>query len=218
MEAVFREQAFGRGDYLRKIRSDAAEFLVDDAINRRRHALYNLRAGDVNSLFDNSATTYHKGGVVIHMLREHVGTEKFWKGVNIYLDRHKFDSVESTDLKKALEEASGQDLGWFFDQWVYGAGAPKLDFKPSYNARTKTLNITVFQTQTVDGITPTAFRLPLDMVIKTAAGDVRHDIELKKRVQTFSIKLAGKPTSLVIDENEKIPLKEVKIRPITTLK
>jgi len=77
MEAVYREKAVGRADYLRKIRSDAGEFLVNDAVNRRRHALYNQRAGNVGSLFDNASTTYHKGGAVIHTLREQVGNEAF---------------------------------------------------------------------------------------------------------------------------------------------
>ncbi|MEO6655814.1 MAG: M1 family metallopeptidase, partial [Pyrinomonadaceae bacterium] len=129
MEAAYREQAFGREDYLRKIRSDAAEFLIDDSISRKRHGLYNLRAGDVNALFDNSSVTYHKGGAVIHTLREQIGTEAFWKAINIYLTRHKLANVESTDLKQAMEEASGQDLAWFFDQWVYRSGAPHLDIK-----------------------------------------------------------------------------------------
>src|SRR5207245_11597726 len=121
-------------------------FLVDDAITRKRHALYNLRAGDTSALFDNASVTYHKGAAVIHTLREQVGTEAFWKAINIYLNRHKFANVESTDLKKAMEETSAKDLGWFFDQWVYSAGAPKLDITQRYNKSTRTLTVVVTQT------------------------------------------------------------------------
>jgi len=214
MEAVYREKVNGRGDYMRKIRSDATEFLVDDTINRRRHALYNQRAGDVNSLFDNAATTYHKGGVVLHMLREQVGDVAFWKGVNAYLTRHKFASVESTDLKKAMEETSGQDLEWFFEQWVYGGGAPRIDVKTTYSSRTKTLTMNFAQTQLADSITPSVFRLPLAINIKTSAGDITQNVDLTKRQQTVSVTIAGKPSKVIIDEAEKIPLKRLKIRPM----
>lgn len=217
MEAAYREKAVGRENYMDKIRSDAAEFLADDSITKKRHGLFNLRAGDVNALFDNAAVTYHKGGVVIHMLRETVGDTAFWKGVNVYLDRHKFANVESTDLKKAMEEASGQDLGWFFDQWVYAAGAPKLDVRQTYSRRTKTMKITIVQTQVADEIVPAAFRLPVDFGITTASGKTLERIDVTKRIQSFSIKTGAKPTSVALDEKEQIPLKRVKIRPLFTV-
>ncbi len=216
MEAVFREKLNGRGDYIRKVRADAASFLVDDSFNRRRHALYNQRAGDVSSLFDNASTTYNKGGAVLHMLREQVGDANFWKAVNIYLNRHKFGSVESTDLRKAMEEASGQDLGWFFDQWIYGAGAPSLNVRQTFNSRNDTLQLSISQTQMADTITPTAFRLPLDIEVKIGEQIVREKLDVKKRIETFSIKLPGKPTELIIDPAERIIVKKLKINPLRT--
>ena len=197
MEAVYREKAYDRDSYLRKIRADAANFLVDDSVNRKRHALFNQRAVDVTSLFDNASTTYHKGGVVLHMLREQVGSRPFWKGVNTYLNRHKYGSVESTDLRRAMEEASGQNLEWFFDQWVYKAGAPKLDIRQTYNTGSKTLNVTVSQTHRADSITPAVFRLPLDIRIKTATEEFDHMIDVTKRIETFSFKVPVKPAEPV---------------------
>lgn len=215
MEAAYREKINGRGDYIRKIRADAATFLVDDTINRRRHALYNQRAGDVSALFDNAATTYNKGGAVIHTLREQVGDEAFWKGVNIYLSRHRFAAVETTDLRKAMEEASGEDLGWFFDQWVYGAGAPSLLVRQTYSHRNRNLTITVTQTQRPDTITPGSFRLPLDIVINRPGGNISNKILVTKRTQVFQFKVESKPTGIEIDPAEKLPLKKLQIRPIS---
>ncbi len=117
MEAAYREKIYGREDYLRKIQEDAAEFRLDDAVNDKKHGLYNRSARPDKSLFD--TTTYQKGGAVIYMLRETVGTENFWKAINIYLNRHKFQNVETADLQKAMEEVSKMDLKWFFNQWVY---------------------------------------------------------------------------------------------------
>lgn len=214
MEAAYREKAFGRGDYMRKIRADAAAFLVDDTINRRRHGLYSRRAGDVGSLFDNAATTYNKGGAVVHMLREQVGDAAFWKGVNTYLNRHKFAPVETTDLKKAMEEASGQELGWFFDQWVFGAGAPSLSVRQAYSARNKTLTLTFSQTQLTDTITPSAFRLPLDVVIKAGGQTLKEKVDVTKRIQTVVIKVPARPTDVEIDPDERIPVKRLKMQPV----
>ncbi|MEP6703910.1 MAG: M1 family metallopeptidase, partial [Acidobacteriota bacterium] len=81
MEAAYREQMFGRRNYLIKIARDAELFLVDEAVNKKRNALYNQNAGDVGSLFDRPATIYNKGGAVLHTLREEIGDAAFWKGV-----------------------------------------------------------------------------------------------------------------------------------------
>ena len=218
MEAVYREKAFDRDSYMRKVRADAANFLVDDVVNRKRHALFNQRAVDVSSLFDNASTTYHKGGVVLHMLREQVGSPAFWKAVNTYLNRHKYGNVESTDLRKAMEDASGQNLEWFFDQWVYKSGAPKLEVKQTYNPRSSILTVTVAQTHSMDALTPAVFRLPMDVAFKIGSREVEEKIEMTKRVQTFSFKTNGHPTGISLDRDEKIPLKRVKIRPLVTLK
>lgn len=223
MEAAYRERVNGRADYLRKVKSDANAFLTDDAVTRRRHGLFNLRAGEVDKLFEVSAVTYNKGGVVLHMLREQIGTEPFWKGINRYLDRHKFANVETQDFQAAMEEASGQDLDWFFDQWVYHAGAPRFVVSPTYNRRTKTLKLTVSQTQKADNLVPAVFQAPLDFEIITADGPVPVEKTVTKRIETFSIKLGSRPSKVIVpssneDAEDKVPAKTLKVLPITYLK
>lgn len=214
LEAVFREHKYGREDYLDKVREDAAQFMVDDAVSRKRHPLYNLRAERVSELFDNASTTYHKGGAILHTLREQTGAEAFWRGVNIYLNRHKFGSVESTDLRKAMEEASGEDLGWFFDQWVYSGGHPKLMIRQVYNAKARTFTLVTMQTQKPDTITPTVFRLPLEIAIEGSGSRKIEKILITKRRQVFTFKATAKPTDLVVDPELKIPVKRVDLRPV----
>jgi len=213
MEAAYREKVVGHDDYLKKIRGDAAEFWIDDAKTIKRHGLFNLRANDVDALFDNSAITYSKGSAVLHTLREQVGAEIFWRALNTYLTRNRFANVESSDLEKVMEESSGQDLKWFFDQWVYGTGAPRLDIKQRYNVRSKTLTLTIDQMQKLDSLTPPAFRLPLDIIIRSADGSNNESLEITKRSQSFSFK-SEKPLELMIDPNLKIPLKRVRTRPL----
>ncbi len=209
MEAAYREKKYGRADYLRKIRENAQLFFVDETINQNRHGLYNLLARPDDSVFD--TTTYQKGGAVIHTLRETVGTENFWKAVNLYLTRHKFQNVETSDLQKIMEEVSGKDLNWFFNQWVHGGGYPKLNVTQVYNASSRSLDLTVTQTHDFDKITPEAFILPMEIEITTANGIKIEKLEIKKREEVFSIKVDGKPIKVIFDKEEKIPLKTVKI-------
>ena len=213
MEAAFREKMYGRRNYLIKIMRDAQTFIIDDSINRKRNALFNQNAGDVASLFERPATIYNKGGAVLHTLREEVGNEAFWKGVNGYLNKHKFGSVESTDLKDAMEEASGRDLGWFFDQWVYKGGYPKLDIRHVWNPSTKVLRLTVRQTQKSDAITPAAFRLPMDIDFTIDSDKQIEKLNITKRVESFEFRLAAKPNDIKLDPSEKIPVKTVKMNP-----
>jgi aminopeptidase N len=215
LEAAYREKAFGRDDYNRKIREDADRAIAYDAVPWRRHPLYNLSAKPNDSLF--TTTTYQKGSAVVHTLREAIGDQAFWKGVNIYLNRHKFENVETPDLKKAMEEASGKDLTWFFDQWVYKGGFPQLTVQQSYNPTTKKLSLTVTQNQKADTVTPAVFVLPLEIEIQTAAGTKTELLNINKRTQVFSVQLKDKPTRIRLDKDEKIPLKVVKISPLATM-
>lgn len=213
MEAAYREKMFGRHNYLIKIKRDAQTFIIDDSVNKKRNALFNQNAGDVAELFDRPATIYNKGGAVLHTLREEVGDAAFWKAINIYLTRHKFGNVESTDLKAAMEETSGRDLKWFFHQWVYMAGYPKLEVRPVWNEASKTLTLTVTQAQKADAITPAVFRLPLD--IEFAIGAEKHveKMNVTKRTEAFEFKMSARPSEVNIDPTEKIPVKTVKTLP-----
>jgi aminopeptidase N len=213
MEAAFREKIYGRRNYMLKIMRDAEIFMADDSVNRKPNALFNQDADNVAGLFDRPATTYNKGGAVLHTLRQEIGDEAFWKAVNIYLERHRLKSVESTDLLAAMEEASGRDLDWFFDQWVYMGGHPKIDAKHVWNPKTMTLSLTVTQTQRADRLTPAVFRLLMEVEFTDAKGKQTRPLNITKRVETFSFKLSERPKSIKLDPKENIPIKMVKIAP-----
>ncbi len=69
-------------------------------------------------------TIYMKGSAVLHLLHYELGDSLFFEGVRQYLDNYRYASASTEMLRKTLEEAAGRDLGWFFDQWVYGHGWP----------------------------------------------------------------------------------------------
>ena len=216
MEAAYREKMYGRADYNRKIRDDAEQFFAFDAASRNRYALYNTLADPKNDAELFNTVNYQKGSAVIHTLRETIGDEAFWKAINIYLNRHKFGNVETSDLQKVMEEASGKKLDWFFRQWVYGAGYPKIEVLPNFNPTTKKLNLTVTQTQKTDRVTPQAFILPLEVEIQTANGEISERIEVNRRRQSFTIQLKGKPNKLIFDKSVKLPLLDVDLKTLVT--
>ena len=212
MEAAYREKMYGRDDYLSKIKEDTDEYFAEESRTDRKHALYNLSARPDDSIFD--AVAYQKGGAVIHTLRETVGDKVFWKAINIYLNRHKFGNVETSDLQKVFEEISKKDLSWFFNQWVFGTGYPKLEVNYQYNPQTKLLNLKINQTQKTESSTPSAFILPMEIEITTTNGSKVENIVIKKREESFSIKSEVAPINIVFDKAMKIPLKTVKIQEI----
>ena len=116
--------------------------------------------GDIYLLDDSKV--YYKGGWVLNMLRHRLGDAVFWRGVGNYLREHRWQGVETNDLRRALEEVSGQDLEQFFEQWVYGHGVPRLEVIYAWDVGRKRATVTVRQTQKIDKATP-AFAFPLDL-------------------------------------------------------
>lgn len=202
MEAVYQESVSGQAGYLQEMRASQELYLNEDEFRYRR-PLVATRYQDALQLFD--ATTYKKGGFVVHMLRRQVGDEPFWQAVNLYLTRNARQNVTTPDLQRAFEEASGQKLDWFFRQWVYQAGFPELQVRYRYDAPKKQLLLTVKQTQTADADTPLVFRLPgVQIAVTTADGPKIETINITERTQIFSFALDKAPTRLLFDADERI--------------
>jgi aminopeptidase N len=86
--------------------------------------LVRFRYADKEEMFD--GVSYNKGGSILHMLRNYVGDEAFFKSLNYYLVSNKFKAGEAGQLRLAFEEVTGMDMKWFWNQWYYCSGQPKL--------------------------------------------------------------------------------------------
>ena len=86
-------------------------------------AIYIQNPVDVGRIFSGNYS-YRKGAWVVHMLRGVIGDQAFFDTLAAYRDRFKYSSASSEDFREVAEEVWGGDLGWFFDEWVYGGGAP----------------------------------------------------------------------------------------------
>jgi aminopeptidase N len=108
-------------------------------------------------MFDSHS--YAKGGRILHMLRNYVGDEAFFKSLSHYLKKKQFGTAELADLRLAFEEITGKDLNWFFDQWFYRPGHPELIVSHHYLPAPNRLTLRVQQVQ--DRTQSTLYRLPI---------------------------------------------------------
>jgi aminopeptidase N len=146
-----------------------------------------------------SGHVYPKGAQLAHQLRRLVGDSLFWKGMHRFLTDNAYNPVETKDYAIAFEKTTGRDLDWFFDQWAYGIGYPKVKVARAWNPSTRTLRLTVDETQTIDATHP-FFRFPATVRVITRDSVVRHQIMVDRQHQTFDLALPAAPISFRFDE------------------
>jgi aminopeptidase N len=147
--------------------------------------------------FDGSKV-YYKGGWVLQMLRHQLGEEVFWRAVAKYLNDHKGRGVETSDLRRSLEEVSGRDLEQFFQQWVYGHGIPRLEVDYAWDLAKKQAKVTVRQTQKIDASTP-AFAFPLDLYFRAGNEDKTFTVSITEPRQELSFDFGAEPELFCVD-------------------
>ena len=167
-DPLFIEHDRGVDEFRLRMDGELKGYLGNDRMYRR--PIVETRYKSPMQMFD--GMTYSKGGCVLHMLRGLLGDENWWKGIRNYAARNKYQVVETDDFRKAMEEASGKDLKWFFDQWLSKAGHPELKVRWHYEDADKTVRVKVEQTQKLEEQTP-LFRLPTKLEITEAVGKVR---------------------------------------------
>jgi aminopeptidase N len=139
---------------------------------------------------------YQKGAWTLHMLRAQMGTDKFWAGIRDYYRRYRDSNASTDDFRKVMEEDSGLQLGWFFDQWLNRAGSPVVEGTWSYDVSTKKLHVDLRQTQPGE-----VYRVPLEIGIQDESAVRVEKIELTQRAQSFEIASDKGPATVTLDPN-----------------
>jgi aminopeptidase N len=167
--------------------------------NEVRSLVWGKYAGtDPISLFF-SGHVYPKGAQLAHQLRRLLGDSIFWRGMKRFLTDNAYQPVTTADYAVAMERTCNCDLDWFFDQWAYGIGYPKVHFARHWAADQKTLHLIVTQTQLIDSLHPT-YRFPATIRIITRDSVVRQQIMVAHQTDTFAIALPSAPLSFRFDE------------------
>ncbi|MEP7325270.1 MAG: M1 family aminopeptidase, partial [Gemmatimonadota bacterium] len=146
-----------------------------------------------------SGHVYPKGAQVAHQLRRLLGDSVFWAGMRRFLTDNGFQPVETRDYAIAMEKVSGRDLDWFFDQWAYGIGYPKVSVTRAWDEGSKTLTLTVNETQVIDSTRP-FFKFPATIRVVTRDSVVRREIMVAEQGQRFQLPLPGAPIRFRFDD------------------
>jgi aminopeptidase N len=138
---------------------------------------------------------YQKGAWTLHMLRGLLGTELFWEGIRTYYRRYLNGNASTADFRRVMEEVSGQDLAWFFQQWLYQGGIPTVEGTWRYDAVGGNIIVDLHQT------TPTyRFRLPIDLAVRRdGAAPTITRVVLEEESQRFVIASDDPPASVELD-------------------
>jgi aminopeptidase N len=189
--------------YLWKEHQYGAEAAAEENYNEMRQYLGNpaeaekdlvrFYYADKENMFD--LVSYQKGGRILNMLRNVVGDSAFFKGLNLYLTTNKFKNGEAHQLRLALEETGGKDLNWFFNQWYFGNGHPKVTVDYAYDEAAKKVSVTIRQIQSADNI----FKIPLTIDVYNGANKVSHEVWINKAVETFTFSYTTKPDLVNVD-------------------
>src|SRR5216117_1452230 len=161
-----------------------------------------------------SNNIYPKGALVLRMLKQYLGDQRFWASVHRYLVDHAFDNATTDDVRQAVLDATGENVDWFWDEWIYQAGYPEFTVSAKYDSSASTVSLVVQQTQQDSSkadstglrfTTPAVFRMPVSVRVGTASGDVTARAQLSQRQDTIVVRdVKSAPTMVIFDDGNAI--------------
>lgn len=201
-QALWDEQSLGRDDFLYlDVKNNKDQYYNTWAQGNRR-PIVTKNYANPDAVFDTYA--YPRGGAVLHMLRTYLGDDNWWRAINHYLTKYAHQPVETGQFRIAIEEATGQPMDWFFDEWLYKMGHPVFRVTQNYDAAAKALTLSVKQEQKSDPDSQYPqvgyFETPVDIEIGTASGTRVERVRIEpKEEQSFSFKVESQPLLVNFD-------------------
>jgi aminopeptidase N len=192
--ALWTEHAYGDSAFradLTRMRQGA----IGPAIAAEK-AVVDTTLSDVSKVLNSNV--YPKAGFTLHMLRREIGDSAFFRGIRSYYMKYRHGNALTQDLMHEFERASGQSLGWFFDQWFWRAGFAELTIAWKYDAARQRVVLDVDQRAR---FMPYRVKMAVDLV--DAAGAVRRayvTIPAEPRsVVEVPLDAAAAPARVVLD-------------------
>jgi aminopeptidase N len=152
---------------------------------------------DPDQLFNE--TVYEKAGWALHMLRHVLGDDAFFQALWDYGHDPEFvhGTANTVEVQAFFETSSGEDLDWFFQEWIYGENRPYYEYwwLPSQVGDDFELTVNVDQIQT----NAPAFRMPVDIQVVTASGETTFTVIDSLDSQGFSFTLDEEPQNVYVD-------------------
>jgi aminopeptidase N len=192
LDALWVENHSGETQFQAHMQDDAQSYFDEDEV--ARFPIYNPE-----ELW--SSTVYSKGGWVLHMLRKVMGDTGFFNMMVNYEATYAGSTALTTDFQAKAEQYYGQDLDWFFNQWVYQAGYPILMLSYSnIGPEPNSIDVRITQTQSGD-LTPAFFKMPIDIRLVTSLGNEDHTVWLYDTRSCFHFTASSPVTNVILDPN-----------------
>lgn len=189
-EYLWLEHKYGKDHALWYNREAMRGYFANPA-NSAKH-LVRFRYADKEEMFD--GVSYQKGGRILNMLRHYLGDSAFFKGMALYLSQNKFKTGEAHQVRLAMEEVSGRDLNWFFDQWYFANAHPKVNIRYLHHPDKKNIEVVIEQQQKEKW-----YSFPLEVDVYTDGKSNRLTQWIKSATDTIRIAYETTPQWINVD-------------------
>lgn len=142
-EYLWNEHKYGKDQADYHLMTDVNRYIHNPSDFNKNLVRFNYASRE--DVFD--LVTYQKGGGILNMLRNYLGDDAFFAGMNDYLKTNEYQNAEAHQLRLSFEKVSGKDLNWFFNQWYFGSGNPKINYSFTFEPVKKQVAVTINQTQ-----------------------------------------------------------------------
>lgn len=183
---------------------EARNYLQEDSSRYRRPIVTHVYRAAME-LYDRHL--YEKGACVYHMIRQELGEELFWRAIQTFLQIYAHKTVETIDLLRAIETATGRNLLPLFDQYVFRGGHPDYHVTYRWDQEGSLAVLTIKQKQAKEGthwLEQGLFdlKLTIGFGVVTAEGDVTLEpvnIRVHQTEQSFYFPRTSKPSFISFD-------------------
>jgi aminopeptidase N len=153
-----------------------------------------------------NANTYQKGAWFLHMLRQRIGDPAFFKTLREFYKKYRHRNASTEDFQRVAERVSGQSLATFFRTWLQQAGHPVVKGTWKYSRSGRKLTLDLRQVQPSGNFFP----MELQFAIYYDKGKAPETkvLTFAKMTETFTLKLDGKPTQVVLDPNQRLLMEQ----------
>jgi tetratricopeptide (TPR) repeat protein len=204
-EAMYVENAAGAAGLEEAVKDMSVGALAYDTVPLSSASKLDIFSTEFQSL----ATD--KGAMILHMLRSVLGEDKYNKTMREFAAKFAGKSASMDDFKTIAEKNYGDQLTWFFSQWLDSTGAP--EFKVKYTTyrlggataqqpkeeKTAGFRVTGEISQDLD-----LFRMPVDLRIDTDGKTENKRIEVVGTTSPFSIETFGRPRRIAVDPDHHV--------------
>jgi len=149
----------------------------------------------------NGSRSYAKGACVLHMLRGIVGDSTFFDIMRAYSNEPnlKYSVATTEDFQAVAENVSGQDLDYFFQEWIYGENEPTYTIGWNSSLVSDDIYNMIINIYQAVNTNPSYFTMPVQIKINTSLGDTTVTLFNDAQTQNFQFQIIGEPQSIVFD-------------------